>query len=69
MSVLQRGGGKLLHCRANFTFWCFVAAWTALTAQQRILEGVREICSTYAGKTILLVSHKHIPAMLSCALK
>lgn len=42
---------------------------TALTAQQRILDGVREICSTYDGKTILLVSHKHILALLSCALK
>jgi broad specificity phosphatase PhoE len=42
---------------------------TALTAQQRILDGVREICSTYDGKTILLVSHKHILAILNCALK
>jgi len=42
---------------------------TALMAQQRILEGVREICSTYSGKTILLVSHKHILAILNCALK
>jgi broad specificity phosphatase PhoE len=38
-------------------------------AQQRILEGVREICSTYDGKTILLVSHKYILAILNCALK
>ena len=42
---------------------------TALAAQQRILEGVREICSTYGGKTVLLVGHKHILALLSCALK
>jgi len=42
---------------------------TALTAQQRILEGIREITSTCGGKTILLVSHKHILAILSCALK
>jgi len=42
---------------------------TALTAQQRILEGLREIISTYGGKTVLLVAHKHILAILSCALK
>ena len=42
---------------------------TALAAQQRILEGVREICSTYGGKTVLLVGHKHILAILNCALK
>ncbi len=42
---------------------------TALSAQQRILEGLREISSTYDGKTVLLVSHKHILAILSCALK
>jgi probable phosphoglycerate mutase len=42
---------------------------TALTAQQRILEGVREICSTYSGKMVLVVSHKHILAILSCALE
>jgi len=42
---------------------------TALQAQQRILEGLREISSTYGGKTILLVAHKHILAILSCALK
>jgi probable phosphoglycerate mutase len=42
---------------------------TASAAQQRILEGVREITSTCRGKTILLVSHKHILAILSCALK
>jgi probable phosphoglycerate mutase len=42
---------------------------TALTAKQRILDGVREICSTYDGKTILLVSHKHILAILNCALR
>jgi broad specificity phosphatase PhoE len=42
---------------------------TAFTAQQRILEGLREIFSTYSGKTVLLVSHKHILAILSCALK
>jgi len=42
---------------------------TALTAQQRILEGIREISLTYCGKTVLLVGHKHILAILSCALK
>jgi broad specificity phosphatase PhoE len=42
---------------------------TALQAQQRILEGLRDICSTYGGKTILLVAHKHILAILSSALK
>jgi broad specificity phosphatase PhoE len=42
---------------------------TTLAAQQRILEGVREICSTYDGKIVLLVSHKHILAVLSCAFK
>ena len=45
------------------------SAETALTAQQRILEGLREISSTYGGKTVLLVAHKHILAILSCALK
>jgi probable phosphoglycerate mutase len=42
---------------------------TALTAQQRILDGFHEITSTCLGKTILLVSHKHILAILNCALK
>jgi broad specificity phosphatase PhoE len=42
---------------------------TVLTAQQRIMEGLREISSTYGGKTVLLVGHKHILAILSCALK
>ncbi|MGB7986609.1 MAG: histidine phosphatase family protein [Terracidiphilus sp.] len=42
---------------------------TALMAQQRILEGIREITSTCDKKTILLVSHKHILAILNCALK
>jgi probable phosphoglycerate mutase len=42
---------------------------TALIAQKRILEGLREISSTYSGKTVLVVSHKHILALLSCALK
>jgi broad specificity phosphatase PhoE len=42
---------------------------TALQAQQRILDGLREIISTYSGKTVLLVAHKHILAILSCALK
>ena len=42
---------------------------TAFTAQQRILEGLRNISSTYRGKTVLLVGHKHILALLSCALK
>ena len=42
---------------------------TVLTAQQRIMEGLREISSTYSGKTVLLVGHKHILAILSCALK
>jgi len=42
---------------------------TALQAQQRILDGLREITSTYSGKTVLLVAHKHILAILSCALK
>jgi broad specificity phosphatase PhoE len=42
---------------------------TAFTAQQRILEGVRNISSTYEGKTVLLVGHKHLLAILSCALK
>jgi broad specificity phosphatase PhoE len=42
---------------------------TALEAQQRILEGLSEISSTYGGKTVLLVAHKHILAILSCALK
>jgi broad specificity phosphatase PhoE len=42
---------------------------TALAAQQRILEAIREIDSTCGEKTILLVSHKHILAILNCALK
>jgi probable phosphoglycerate mutase len=42
---------------------------SASTAQKRILEGIREITSTCGGKTILLVSHKHILALLSCAFK
>jgi phosphoserine phosphatase len=42
---------------------------TVFTAQQRILEGILEISSTYAGETILLVSHKHILALLCCAIK
>lgn len=45
------------------------SAETAFTAQQRILEGVREISSTCGAKTVLVVSHKHILAILSCALK
>jgi probable phosphoglycerate mutase len=42
---------------------------SALTAQQRILEGFRELTSTCGRKTILLVSHKHILALLRCGLK
>ena len=42
---------------------------TAFAVQQRILEGLRNISSTYRGKTVLLVGHKHILALLSCALK
>jgi broad specificity phosphatase PhoE len=41
---------------------------TALIAQQRILDGIRQIASTYSGKTVLLVAHKHILALLGCAL-
>jgi broad specificity phosphatase PhoE len=42
---------------------------TALMAQQRILEGIREIAFMYSGRTVLLVAHKHLLAILCCALK
>jgi broad specificity phosphatase PhoE/HEAT repeat protein len=42
---------------------------TAITAQQRILEGVRELAMAYDGETVLLVAHKHILAILSCGLQ
>jgi broad specificity phosphatase PhoE len=40
-----------------------------LAAQQRILEGVREVALAHSGETVLLVSHKHILAILDCGLK
>ncbi len=38
-------------------------------AQQRIVEAIREIALTYEGERVLVVMHKHIRSMFTCALK
>ena len=39
------------------------------SAQQRILEEVRDIAQSFRDETVLIVSHKHIIATLMCALR
>lgn len=38
-------------------------------AQQRILRGMREIASSNEGETVLVISHKHVLAVLRCQLE
>ncbi len=41
---------------------------TAESAQQRILEAIRDIALSFRGETVLVVAHKHIIALLMCGL-
>ena len=41
---------------------------TAESAQQRILEAIRDIALSFRGETVLVVAHKHIIALLKCGL-
>lgn len=41
---------------------------TVAIAQQRILQGIREIALSNGGETVLVISHKHILAILRCGL-
>jgi len=41
---------------------------TADSAQQRILEAIRDIALSFRGETVLVVAHKHIIALLKCGL-
>jgi broad specificity phosphatase PhoE len=38
------------------------------TAQQRILEAIRNIALRYNGENVLVITHKHIRALLKCAI-
>ena len=42
---------------------------SASTAQQRILEAVKSIAVRYNGENVLIITHKHIKALLFCSLK
>jgi len=42
---------------------------SATSAQQRIVEATRTIARSHRGETVLLISHKHILAMLQCAVQ
>lgn len=39
------------------------------SAQQRVVDSVKSIASAYRGETVLIVSHKHILALLQCAVQ
>lgn len=44
-------------------------AESALAAQQRAVEGLRTIWSTSQGEKVLVVAHKHLLALVMCALE
>lgn len=37
------------------------------SAQQRITEAIRDVALSFRGETVLVVGHKHINAILLCA--
>jgi broad specificity phosphatase PhoE len=41
---------------------------TVLAAQQRVVDAVLDAATSFRGQTILIVGHKHINALLMCAL-
>jgi len=42
---------------------------TAESAQRRIVEGIRTIARAYPDEAVLVISHKHMIALLICALQ
>lgn len=41
---------------------------SVLTAQQRVGDAVRDAALSFRGESILIIGHKHINALLMCAL-
>ena len=41
---------------------------SVLTAQQRAAEALRDVALSFHGESVLIVGHKHVNALLICAL-
>jgi len=65
------------NANSNYTNWIenplsvqiFGSNESISSAQQRIIESIKVIYNTYKNEKVLIITHKHIRALLLCALK